>query len=154
MSEDPDKEVWEYLDGPGEVEEIYGLGYFRKPVHKKRWETKDSGERFVSETGYQRDTENGKGRFDLMFPLGIPYDQQMMTRFAQLLARGAEKYDTRNWEKANSQEDLDRFKSSAFRHLVQWLTDEQDEDHGAAVIYNIMAHESTKWKLANENSNH
>lgn len=115
--------------------------------HSMSWTTKDSGERAEYDSGMVRDTEEGKARFDLLVPLGVPYQKQMITRFADLLARGAEKYSARNWEKANSQEELDRYKSSAFRHFMQWITGETDEDHAAAVAFNLMCYETIKWKM-------
>lgn len=111
------------------------------------WETKDSGKREEYASGMVRDTQEGKPRFDLLLPLGVPYQVQFLTRVAQLLARGAEKYTDRNWEKADGSEELARFKSSALRHLMQWQADERDEDHAAAVVFNLLAHETIKWKL-------
>ena len=109
--------------------------------------TKDSGARAEFDSGMVRDTEEGKARFDLLVALGVPYAAQMLTRFADLMARGAEKYAQRNWEQADGQAELDRYKSSGFRHLVQWLCDEEDEDHAAAVLFNVLAYESTKHKM-------
>jgi hypothetical protein len=120
------------------------------PDAKPRRITKDSGVREEYDSGMKRDTEAGKARFDLIVPVGVPYSEQILTRFADLMARGAEKYDARNWEKANSEKELARYYSSAFRHFMQWLTGETDEDHAAAVMFNIMCAETLKWKLANE----
>lgn len=111
--------------------------------------TKDSGERAVFDSGMQRDTEDGKARFDLLVAEDVPYEAQLLTRCAELMARGAVKYGDRNWEKANSPEELARMKSSAFRHFMQWFCGETDEDHAAAVFFNIDAYESTKWKIEN-----
>ena len=74
-------------------------------------------------------------------------DAQFLTRCAELMARGAEKYDSRNWEKASSSEEMERYKSSAYRHFMQWICGETDEDHASAVFFNLLAYESTKWKL-------
>lgn len=112
------------------------------------FETKDSGERAQFDSGMQRDLEDGKPRFDLMIPLGVPYDEQMITRLAALYGRGAVKYKDRNWEKANSEAELARFKSSAYRHFMQWFMGEIDEDHAAAVMFNIIGHETTAHKVA------
>jgi hypothetical protein len=109
--------------------------------------TKDSGVRAEYKSGMRRDTQEGKARFDLMRPLGIPYSEQFMTRVAELMTRGIGKYGLRNWEKADSQEELDRFRGSAERHLHQYLAGETDEDHAAAVVFNLLAAESTKWKM-------
>lgn len=111
--------------------------------------TKDSGKRSEFDSGMVRDTSEGKARFDLIIPEGVPYNDQILTRFANLMSRGAVKYTARNWEKANQQEELNRFKESALRHMMQWYCGETDEDHAVAVFFNIMAFEATKYKLNN-----
>lgn len=111
--------------------------------------TKDSGERAEFASGMVRDTDKGKARFDLLVAEGVPYKHQFLTRCAELMMRGAEKYNDRNWEKANSAEEVARMKSSAFRHFMQWFCGETDEDHAAAVIFNILAAETTEWKIKN-----
>jgi hypothetical protein len=108
--------------------------------------TKDSGERVAFESGMVRDTDKSKPRFDLILADEIPFEDQMLTRFARLMQRGAEKYTAKNWTKANSQEELDRFKASALRHMMQWFCGETDEDHASGVYFNIMAYEATKIK--------
>lgn len=119
------------------------------PVTQK-FETKDSGKRAKLSGGMVRDTQEGKPRFDLLLPKNVPYEEQFLTRLAGLMARGAEKYEDRNWERANDVDALDRFKASAFRHLMQWLNDEVDEDHAAAVAFNLMGYESTKYKITRQ----
>lgn len=109
--------------------------------------TKDSGQRMDYPSGMRRDVQTGKARFDLIFPEGVPYQDQLLTRFAELLMRGAEKYGENNWQLANSEEELRRFKASALRHMIQWHCGETDEDHATAVIFNLMAYENTKRKL-------
>lgn len=111
------------------------------------FETKDSGERAEYESGMVRDTEHGKPRFDLLLPLGVAYSEQMLTRDAQLMARGAAKYEARNWEKARGEPELARYHSSALRHLLQWIAGENDEDHAAAVRFNVMAGEYVKYRM-------
>jgi hypothetical protein len=113
------------------------------------YETKDSGERAEFKGGMVRDTNKGKPRFELCLAQGLPYEKQMLTRFAHLMARGAEKYEAWNWMKATMGPEMDRYKESAFRHLMQWICGETDEDHAAAVWFNIMAYESI---LAREES--
>jgi len=115
--------------------------------------TKDSGVRAAYDSGMVRDTQEGKARWDLMYPKNIPYKDQMLTRLGELLERGQAKYGTRNWELANSQEEIDRFEGSGLRHYMQWMLGETDEDHAAAVLFNVIAAESTKWKKLNENPN-
>lgn len=115
-------------------------------MSQKVYSTKDSGERQEYSTGMKRDIQKGKPAFHLITPSVLPYDEQMLTRWAALMTRGAEKYGERNWELAKTEEELERFKASAFRHFMQWLTGEDDEDHAAAVMFNIQAAEFTKWK--------
>lgn len=104
--------------------------------------TQDSGERQEYSSGMVRDVSAGKPRFDLTYASDLPYGDQMLTRFAELMARGAEKYGERNWEQSETAEELRRFQESAIRHFFQWLWGEQDgEDHAAAVYFNIMAAE-------------
>lgn len=109
--------------------------------------TKDSGERVIFDTGMQRDTSKNKPRFDLIRPIDLPYSEQMLTRWAMLMERGAKHYSERNWEKARTEEELKRFIESAARHFEQWLNGEGDEDHAAAVFFNITGAEYVRHHL-------
>ena len=110
--------------------------------------TKDSGERTEFSTGMLRDTARDKIRFDLITPPGIPFDEQMLTRWAALMTRGAEKYGAHNWLKAETQEELDRFRESLCRHFFQYIMGVEDgEDHAAAILFNVSGIEMVKWKL-------
>jgi len=120
----------------------------QKKAPTKQYITKDNGEHKQFSTWMMRDTNEGKPRFDLLHPLCLPYEEQMLTRFAQLLWRGAQKYSERNREKAETQEELNRFKESASRHFEQRLCGEDDEDHGSATRFNIMWAEMVKYKLS------
>lgn len=114
-----------------------------------RFQTKDSGVRAAFASGMVRDTNEGKARFELLWPKDVPYAQQFMTRVAELLGRGAAKYEDRNWEKATGEAEIRRFEESALRHMMQWLAGETDEDHAAAVVFNLLGAETTKWKRDN-----
>lgn len=109
--------------------------------------TKDSGEHAQYDSGMRRDTEAGKPRFDLIRTKLQPYEEQMIYRYAMLLARGAEKYDARNWEDGDSEVELDRAKSSLLRHTEQLIAGEDDEDHAAAVWFNSQAIEYFRWRI-------
>lgn len=63
------------------------------------------------------------------------------------MMRGAEKYDERNWEKAETVEELMRFRDSAERHFRQALDGETDEDHFAATLFNLNGIIYLMWKL-------
>ena len=104
------------------------------------YETDDSGDRVEFPSGMQREPSKGKTRYDLLIPESFQ-DSSMLVRWAELLTRGAEKYEARNWEHACSEEELCRFKESAFRHFMQWYLGEDQEDHAAAVFFNIQGYE-------------
>lgn len=110
---------------------------------------KDSGKRQDYASGMRRDLQDGKPRFDLLIPIveGMAVDDQFLTRCAMLMTRGAEKYGFRNWEKADSREEYERFLSSGLRHHMQYLMGDTTEDHAAAVVFNLIAAETTAWKL-------
>jgi hypothetical protein len=114
---------------------------------KKEFITKDSGERAQFNSGMQRDIQTGKPRFDLILPKDLKYNETLLYRWAMLMTRGAEKYDERNWEKAEGEEELNRFKASAFRHFMQWYAGEDDEDHCSAIMFNLQGAEYCKTKL-------
>ncbi len=108
----------------------------------ERFTVKDSGQRQQFESGMQRDVTTDKVRYDLCF------DGPMFERLAVHLTKGAVKYDARNWMKAASHEEMMRFRESAVRHFVQWLQGAVDEDHAAAVMFNINGYEYVKEKMA------
>ncbi len=113
-----------------------------------KYVTKDSGKRQDYKSGMRRDLQDDKPNFSLCIPVNQPFEEQLLTRWAGLMSRGAEKYGQRNWEKADSEEELERFKASAFRHFIQWLTNLDDgEDHAAAVIFNLNCAEYVKWRI-------
>ena len=92
---------------------------------------KDSGQRQQFSTGMKRDTTEGKARFDLVF------DGPLLQRLAEHLTKGAVKYEPRNWMKAATDEEYDRFRQSACRHFIQYMRGDIDEDHFAAVVFNL-----------------
>lgn len=94
--------------------------------------TKDSGKRVDFDSGMKRDTQEGKPRYDLIYA-------PELKQWAELMARGAEKYGENNWQKANSVEELNRFKASAWRHFMQFMEGEETECHSAAIYFNISA---------------
>lgn len=102
--------------------------------------TKDSGERVNFPSGMRRDVDTGKPRYDL---IPIP----PLTRLAELYARGAEKYGDENWQLANSDRELLRFRASFLRHAYQWMAGDYDEDHAIAAVWNIFAYLTIEDKL-------
>ena len=103
---------------------------------------KDSGKRMQFSTGMQRDPDESKIRYDLIY---LP----MLTRWAEHMSKCAIKYSPRNWEKAETPAELDRFLQSAFRHFIQWFEGQDEEDHASACWFNICGAEMVKLKLGN-----
>lgn len=106
-------------------------------------------ERIEFPSGMRRNSSDGKPRFDLLIPTRMPYNAQLLTRWAKLMGKGVLEHGERNWEKANTEDEHDRFMESAYRHFMQWWTGETDEDHAAAVLFNIQGAEYVAWKLVN-----
>jgi Domain of unknown function (DUF5664) len=103
---------------------------------------KDSGTRESFDSGMVRDTEEGKTDYTLVF------DGPMFKRWAEHLTKGAVKYAPRNWMQASSKTELERFKRSFLRHAVAYLNGDVDEDHAAAMVFNINGMEYVKDQLA------
>lgn len=126
--------------------------------------TKDSGERQEYKSGMKRDVQTGKPRYGLIY-------KPLLKRWASLMTRGAEKYGDSNWQLADSKEEIIRFMESAERHFQQFINltkvelntilkekifkdeslrdyeEDKEEDHAAAVLFNIAAVEYMKEKF-------
>lgn len=92
---------------------------------------KDSGERLLFDSGMQRDTQADKTLWSLI------YSGPMLERWAEHLTAGAVKYGPNNWLLAEGEAELQRFRDSAARHFAQWMRGDRDEDHAAAVFFNL-----------------
>ena len=90
---------------------------------------KDSGKRTEFATGAVRDDGGDKPRPDL-----IPASALM--RVGRWYGMGAEKYGEHNWTKGIP---MSRCYAAAFRHLLKWALCWRDEDHLAAVAFNVFA---------------
>jgi len=64
-----------------------------------------------------------------------------------LMVRGAIKYTEKNWMLASGEPELKRFKSSACRHFGQYILRNTDENHGAAVWFNLNGFHYVESKL-------
>lgn len=107
-----------------------------------QYKTKDSGKRIKYKSGFNRDIQEGKPRYDL-----IP--GELLKRLAELYERGAIKYGSQNWKKAETEEEINRFKASAWRHFVSWDNNwDTEEDHAISTIWNIIAYE---WHIKHKN---
>jgi len=106
-----------------------------------RFTIKDSGKRESFASGMVRDTATDKVTYSLIM------DGPMFSRWAVHLTNGAKKYAARNWMLASGQPELDRFRESALRHFIQWFRGDRDEDHAAAVYFNINGAEYVEEKI-------
>lgn len=107
---------------------------------------KDSGARQEFSGGMVRDTTEGKVDF-----LNVRFGP-MLRRWAAHLTKGRQKYPdvalgTPNWTLAEGEAELLRARESAARHFEQWLAGDVDEDHAAAVYFNINLAEYVKEKM-------
>ena len=99
---------------------------------------KDSGKREELGGGMVRDTAEGKVDYSLL------YDGPMLQRWAEHLTEGAKKYNKRNWLLSTTKTAYDRYRESAARHFAQWMRGDTDEDHAAAVFFNLNGAEYVK----------
>lgn len=88
---------------------------------------KDSGERQKFDTGANRDTQGGKGRFDLVPPFSVMF-------LARIYETGCLKYGNRNWEKGIP---IERYVDSAKRHIEKYQAGLRDEPHLSMAMWNI-----------------
>ena len=99
------------------------------------------GEASPTRSGVNRSSEDGKLDYTLL------RDGPMFKRWAALLTRAIPVRGRRNWMLGTGEDDLDRFKRAACRHFEQWLDGENDEDHAAAIIFNVNGVEYVKEQL-------
>lgn len=108
------------------------------------FQVKDSGRRQEFSTGMVRDVNDDKILWHLVA------DGPMLKRYAIHLTNGAKKYSPRNWMLASTTEEYERFRESAYRHFMQWHAGDRDEDHAAAVYFNINGAEHVRDKMHDE----
>lgn len=94
----------------------------------------------IQQDGALREDKSDKLRYDL-----IPLCQ--LKRLAKHYGDGAKVHWDRNWESGGLQYAED-CRKSAFRHFIQRMNNETDENHDMACIWNIMAYNF----LINKNS--
>lgn len=97
---------------------------------------KDSGKRQEFASGSVRDTAEGKVKWSR-----ITFGP-MMRRWANHLTKAEAKYPdptpgVPNFSLISTEEEKIRYRESAFRHFMSWFHGETDEDHAAAVFFNI-----------------
>lgn len=98
---------------------------------------KEPGELKTFGTGANREDKTGKGRPDLISPI-------MLHRLAILMEEGGLVHGDRSWEKGMP---VMSYLACAFRHLIQVLNGEEDEDHPIQCIFNLQAYIHTLEKI-------
>jgi hypothetical protein len=105
---------------------------------KEEFAVLDSGDQQRFESGMKRSTTEGKLQWHRVA------DGPMLERWAKHLTKGASIYEQDrlpgqqpNWMKATGQAEYERFMESAYRHFMQWYYGNRDEDHAAAVYFNV-----------------
>lgn len=129
-----------------------------------KYQTKSTKPKDYS-SGMKRDDDDGKPMFGFLFPTMIPYDEQLLTQIAVDLTGGAKLYGARNFELANTTEELRRYAESLRRHTLNhalWLEyaadridkglpiDPNDEFHERGIWFNMMCAHMVIWKQTNE----
>lgn len=106
----------------------------------------DSGEREVKANGFTREPEGSRPDYlPLLLARGIEdVPRELIERIAEHYYQGGLKYSPDNWRKGTDPESLERNRRSAARHFVAWLKGETDEDHLAAVAWNMITYEINK----------
>ena len=111
----------------------------------KKFEIKDEDNLVEFPSGLKRSDDTGKPDFTLTMSSMLPYEEQLWYRFAAHMTKAAKAKGARNWENADSQEDIERFKAGLMRHVLQYLNDLEDEDHAAAICFALMGIEHIKY---------
>ena len=116
------------------------------PFRPEDFDVKDSGARQQFDSGMVRDIEDDKIDFTNLI------HGPMLWRWAEHLTKAKTKYPdvapgVPNWTLAEGHEEYHRYRRSAFRHMLQWLAGWRDEDHAAAVYFNINGAEDVLLKM-------
>ena len=91
-------------------------------------------------SGAIRSDDSGKPDYTLL-PL------EFLEQWAIHMTRNAATKGRNNWRKAHTVDDLERFRAGLFRHVVQYLRGDTDEDHAAAIAFNIAGAEHVRRQL-------
>ena len=110
-------------------EELGGTWTFEnnKWSYNPKFILKETGAMQTFSTGSQRDIPGNKPRFGL-----LPF--YVLERWAAHITKGAAKYGEDNWKRGQP---LSRYQDSLLRHLYQWLNGDREEDHLAAMLFNV-----------------
>lgn len=97
----------------------------------------DNEQPYVTQGEGHRESQEDKPRFDLVISPNVAYEDQLWTRYAVWLGKGAAKYGEGNMRKLEGPEAEAHAIAAAFRHLHKVAQGYDEEDHMAAVIANL-----------------
>lgn len=75
-------------------------------------------------------------------------DLAMLERWAVHMTKNVASKGHNNWRLASTEEDRQRFRASLFRHVVAYLRGDDDEDHAAAILFNVAGAEHVVRQLS------
>lgn len=115
----------------------------------------DSGAREVAANGFTREPDADKPDLSWLFEIeGLELvPREMIERIAKHFANGSKKYAPDNWRRGTSPEALARYRRSVARHVFAWFRRETDEDHTAAIAWNLFIFEINKAQAEREWTN-
>ena len=96
---------------------------------EKKYQVKHSGKKDVYPDGGTADSQEGRGRYDLISPIAV-------RRLAMICEHGGKHQGDRNWEKGIP---FSRLLNSAKRHITQFEEGHDDEDHLAMAMWRLHA---------------
>lgn len=110
----------------------------------------DSGAREVQSNGFTREPDADKPDLSWLFTVrGLELvPRELIERIAEHYDNGARKYSADNWRRGTDPLSLLRYKRSITRHLFAWFRGEGDEDHAAAVAWNLFTYEINAMEAA------
>lgn len=119
-----------------------------KEEYEQEFVLKHGDEMSHHSDGVVRDTTKGKVKFPLVFPKGVAKKDQLFWRVAMLYTTGGERYGDRNWENSEGEDTLAHHEEALWRHFMSFYFEEDtEEDHAAAIVWNINAVELTRRKI-------
>ena len=91
-------------------------------------------------SGMVRSDDQGKPDYTLL-------DLAMLERWARHMTDQVPSKGRDNWRLAHTEEDRQRFLASLWRHVVAFTRGDTDEDHAAAILFNVTGAEHVRRQL-------
>lgn len=114
------------------------------PANERCPSSVSCGEHVTLPSGMVRGNDAGKPDYTLI-------DLALLERWAVHMTAQVPLKGHNNWRLAHTPDDRDRFLQSAWRHFVAWQRGDRDEDHAAALVFNVAGAEYVR-RLLREDS--